>query len=266
MTCVKIDVDRVLDLHRKGLSDSDISKKCGCTVSSVRNIRVRNGLPANKQYQFRGPAIDEDLALELYNQGFLDQEIANKVHCVRMTIVLFRKRHGLPPNPRNRNQRGLSSESCERMDKEFDEELAFRLWENGLNDAEAAKEIGCRQTAMYYFRHKNDLPPNVFPKLDNDRALELYHSGLNDRQMADRFHVKPSSIWGWRQKNGLPSNYKRPEPRRFRPQEMLSILRRRMSDVKVSGESEYSIGYIAGLKYAISALQNLRKQEGENAQ
>lgn len=76
-----------------------------------KNVRNLGGRPAIQ--------IDQDLFLNLYNNGLTDQQIADEFGVSRQTIIRHRRAHALPPN-RKRGERGSGAV---REDKSYYQEV-----------------------------------------------------------------------------------------------------------------------------------------------
>jgi len=83
--------------------------------------------------------------LDLYNQGLIDQEIADKLYLCTETIRHWRTKYNLPPNG------GLSKE---------DQKERLRLYKAGWNDSQIAKLMGVSSRAIWGWRGVRNLPPN----------------------------------------------------------------------------------------------------------
>jgi len=91
----KIGDEKIIELHKKGLTDREIGGVLGVSQSSVNYRRQRLGLENNyhKKKKF-----DEDKFLELYNSGYTDREIAEKMNFTAPAINYRRAKLGLKSN------------------------------------------------------------------------------------------------------------------------------------------------------------------------
>lgn len=86
-------------------------------------------------------------ALELYQRGATDPEIARATGWAKSTVGKWRRDNGLPCN---RTATPL-------MDREAD---AVRLYGQGLSDGAIARSIGCSQVAVYHWRKRTGRAAN----------------------------------------------------------------------------------------------------------
>ena len=96
-----VDNAAIVDLHRQGLSDHEIADRLDCGTSTVQRRRSHElELPPNGSGgRERGStAFDEDAALELYEEGHTDAEIADALGVHRTTVGQFRARERLEAN------------------------------------------------------------------------------------------------------------------------------------------------------------------------
>lgn len=89
-------------------------------------------------------------ALELYQQGATDPEIARATGWAKSTVGKWRRDSGLACN---RTATPL-------VDRESD---AVRLYGQGLSDGAIARSIGCSQAAVFQWRRRTGRAPNHKP-------------------------------------------------------------------------------------------------------
>lgn len=89
-------------------------------------------------------------ALELYQRGATDPEIARATGWAKSTVGKWRRDNGLPCN---RTATPL-------MDREAD---AVRLYGQGLSDGAIARSIGCSQVAVFHWRKRTGRKANHKP-------------------------------------------------------------------------------------------------------
>ncbi|WP_040683199.1 helix-turn-helix domain-containing protein [Thermosinus carboxydivorans] len=75
--------------------------------------------------------------------GKSDQEIGRALNYSASSILWWRKKNGLPPNPRKRK---------------YDEDKLLELYAEGYSDAKIAAELGCCRDVVFNFRQRNELP------------------------------------------------------------------------------------------------------------
>ena len=115
-----------------------LSLPCFCTEY------VPSGQPPQKQ-----KADWKDKALDLYNAGATDREIAEALGVKRDSVCAWRHRVGLPLH---RDRMGPVTT--------IDWKRARELHRQGLNDREIAEAIGCGVNAVWRWRYKYELFPN----------------------------------------------------------------------------------------------------------
>ena len=87
----------------------------------------------------RAPRWDWDKARKLWTAGASDQEIAKALGCGKPAVCLWRRKNGLRSNVR---QGGWNR-------KQYDWELARKLYDEGRNTAQIAEALGCSKNAVY---------------------------------------------------------------------------------------------------------------------
>ncbi|PSP56683.1 ribonucleoside-diphosphate reductase [Halobacteriales archaeon QH_7_66_36] len=91
----------IVELYRKGLSDYEIADRLECGKSTIQRRRSNElKLPPNGDGgRKRGStSFDEDVALELYQEGHTDAEIAEALDAHQTTVGQFRARKQLESN------------------------------------------------------------------------------------------------------------------------------------------------------------------------
>lgn len=92
-----------------------------------------------------------DIARRLYEQGATDREIADRLgKDINRIGTIRRKQWRLPPNP------GPHGPAVS-----IDYEQATALYRRGANDCEIAQALGCSVSAVYKWRNKHELLPNI---------------------------------------------------------------------------------------------------------
>lgn len=98
-----------------------------------------------------------------------------------------------------------------RMNKQKYIDEFLRLYRQGLNDSQIAKELGISYTTPRSWRLKMGLP-KIFKyevKFNIDEFKKLYNKGLNYSQIAKELGVSSSAIQDYASKNGFTSNYRK---------------------------------------------------------
>ena len=92
----KIGDEKIVELHKKGLTDREMADVLGVSQSSVNYRRQRLGLKNN--YHEKKKKFDEDKFLELYHLGYTDREIAEKLNLTTPAINYRRVKLELKSN------------------------------------------------------------------------------------------------------------------------------------------------------------------------
>lgn len=91
------DYDRMRELYEQGMTDGKIAREMGLVDQSlVRKWRDRYGIPAHGN-QKRVPKFNPDLALQMYQDGNNDRQIAESMDVDRSQVYQWRKKEGLKP-------------------------------------------------------------------------------------------------------------------------------------------------------------------------
>ena len=98
-------------------------------------------------------------ALELYQRGATDPEIARATGWAKSTVGKWRRDNGLPCN---RTATPL-------MDREAD---AVRLYGQGLSDGDIARSIGCGQVAVCRWRQRTGRKANHKPGWQKKQPIQ----------------------------------------------------------------------------------------------
>lgn len=112
------------------------------TVSSREEVRLFLGV--RKKARKKPVALDTTVAKRLYDIGYSDKQIAERLGTTRGAVTRWRNINGLMPV--------ISGDikKCDRMD----------LYEAGLIDSEIAKLTGVSRNCIFAWRKKRGLPPN----------------------------------------------------------------------------------------------------------
>jgi len=181
-----------LAIYNQGLRDKEIAEKIGVSLDTIYRWRKAHGLPRNYER-----TANDAIRFSLYREGKTDREIATSVGIKKNAIWYWRKRNNLPPNIHSPPHTITKEEH----------ELRLSLYNQGLLDGEIAKAVGLSTPAIWYWRKKNNLPPNVskFNRLSEADAKrrELYDQGLTDKEIAKNLSVTLCTIIAWRNRRGL---------------------------------------------------------------
>jgi len=114
------DYDRMRELYEQGMTDGKIAREMGLVDQSlVRKWRDRYGIPAHGN-QKRVPKFNQDLALQMYQDGSSDRQIAEAMDVDRSMVYQWRKREGL--KPMKEEQRTMKTTMTERLKTALGEE------------------------------------------------------------------------------------------------------------------------------------------------
>lgn len=107
------------------------------------------------------------------------------------------------PKPQTEDRRRI------RAGRKYDWTQFRALWEEGKNDREIAREIGCNADTVQKWRHGAGLPPRYRQEIDRARLKELWEAGMDDPQIAKELGVSTMSAWRARNGMGLPTQKER---------------------------------------------------------
>lgn len=142
----------VLELHKTGLTISEISAKTGICKLTIRKYLRKNGYKANKKR--RGEK--EDLVVSLREDVLTVIEIANKVGISTTTVLKYLRRNGLDT---------VTSFNRDGIDKE---KKILELYNHGKLTTEIMEETGCCYRTIRKILKKNGLITTT----NRDKRLE----------------------------------------------------------------------------------------------
>lgn len=120
----------------------------GLTDATREEVRSFLGVDAPpKRSQKERVYIDEKEAKRLYELGFSDEAIAERLNVHKTTVRRWRWKNCAPYNPGPPKNGGA-----------VDKRMYF--YKQGLNDKEIGEKAGFSKSAVYHWRLKNNLPPN----------------------------------------------------------------------------------------------------------
>lgn len=151
-----------LSLYNQGLSDSEIARRLGLTQNAIGYWRREQDLSPNSLRGGRVLGDKEKKRLELYNQGLNDVEIATQLGLTHEAIFAWRKSRDLLPNGRTDSRRLVL----------VNEDKIRLLYNQGLNDSEIGREIGCERYTITYWRRAHGLSPNFRVKKNMPLILQ----------------------------------------------------------------------------------------------
>ena len=100
-------------------------------------------------------------------------------------------------------------EPKQRAGRLYDWKQFRALWDEGKNDREIARTIGCNPDTVQKWRHGAGLPPRYRQEIDRVRLKELWEAGMDDPHIAKELGVSTMSAWRARNGMGLPTQKER---------------------------------------------------------
>jgi len=88
--------EQFLQLYQQGLSDSEIARRLGVSVTAVWERRRRLGLPPNRPYRLLKSKRMRDKFVELWLKGATYKEIMEILGISHGTVGIWRRKLGLP--------------------------------------------------------------------------------------------------------------------------------------------------------------------------
>lgn len=140
--------------------------------------------------------IDKDRFKKLYENGYNDRQIAEKMGFTTDSISNYRRRMGLAPHR-----------------KYCDYGKCMELYQRGYNDVQIASELGIAKETVGVWRKRNGLSTqNAIQASGIDRVIEemedaiseLYFEGYSDYKIGKILNIPVNTVNRWRVKNKLP--------------------------------------------------------------
>jgi uncharacterized protein YjcR len=140
--------------------------------------------------------IDKDRFKNLYEKGYNDRQIAEKMGFTKDSISNYRRRVGLPSHR-----------------KYCDYSKCMDLYQRGYNDVQIASELGLAKNTVGIWRKRNGLPShNAIQISVIDRVIEelkdtiadLYFKGYSDYKIGKTLNIPVHTVNRWRVQNKLP--------------------------------------------------------------
>jgi hypothetical protein len=145
------------DLWAKGLSDCAIAALIGCHPKEVWRWRNKKGLEPNGCTAKTGATARlERVGLDMLKNEMTDPEIAAAVGCSKSSVIRWRQLHHLPPSAPHGSELRLTK----RVSTHEGQLLVMDLWEKGLTDIEAGRQMGITRAAFSQRRRRLCLPRN----------------------------------------------------------------------------------------------------------
>ncbi|RSU47538.1 hypothetical protein [Sphingomonas sp. S-NIH.Pt15_0812] len=226
--------DNRLDLYKQGMADGAIADAVGVNKSTIIKWRQRHNLPqVGKLTRIaRSPAAiaagqsaDEERRM-LYDQGWLDIQIAEYVGVTGHAIMKWRNVHGLPTQlNRGHNRKTIGTRLYVMPDGR---RRAVALFAREITIGKIAAGLGINRKTLEKWRtaflrdHPNSRYPRPAPPPPSwlltkgqaprqflasskvRRAFVLYADGLADTAIATDIGVARQNITAWRISTGLP--------------------------------------------------------------
>lgn len=140
--------------------------------------------------------IDKDRFKKLYEKGYNDRQIAEKMGFTIDSVSNYRRRAGLPSHRRY----------C-------DHNKCMELYQRGYNDVQIASELGLAKNTVGIWRKRNGLPTQNEIQISGiDRVIEkieyiiaeLYFEGYSDYKIGQILNIPVHTVNRWRVQNKLP--------------------------------------------------------------
>lgn len=132
----------------------------GCPLKDTGSRQTRRADPVTGRVAKIGApnryVVDHERALALYQQGLSDPAIARELEVPRASVSRWRKAHELEAKHRH----SLPGVDKRHGKSVFDSPDIMEAYQNGANDQELARMVGCTKDAARYWRHRRGLPPN----------------------------------------------------------------------------------------------------------
>lgn len=176
-------------------------KRSGYNLDTDRDRANRRGRP-------KEPFIDLTIVQARYKEKWTDGRIAKEVGCSASSIAGWRRKHGLPGNPKPPSP-------------------YLDPYNAGLSDEEIATLCHVKPSAVKTWRNRNRLaihkqPGEKNPAKKTNQArgsyqrtklyMGLWEQGLSDKQIAKQSGASVSSVKNWRHRHQIPVNEATPEP------------------------------------------------------
>ena len=149
------------------LADKQVKVKSSLEKSMEEDVRFSAAKKSKKEQEAekrradteRKRAAREKARMDLYNEGYSDQEIAARLGCAPDTIADWRKRNHLLAHY-SRGGHPMSEKARELMEQRgmgtHGERMA--LYREGYSDQEIADKLGCARGTIVSWRMRNELP------------------------------------------------------------------------------------------------------------
>lgn len=96
--------------------------------------------------------------------------------------------------------------------EKYDWSIAKRLYDEGKNDGEISRVMGCTPGVVHQWRNRNKLPRNTNvgwrgkqAKYDWEKGRRLYDEGKGDGEIAKKLGCSNKTVRNWRHRRALPA-------------------------------------------------------------
>ena len=96
--------------------------------------------------------------------------------------------------------------------EKYDWSIAKRLYDEGKNDGEISRVMGCTPGVVHQWRVRNKLPRNTNvgwrgkqAKYDWEKGRQLYDEGKGDGEIAKELGCSNKTVRNWRKRRALPA-------------------------------------------------------------
>lgn len=141
---------------------------------------------------------DTAKALQMYQDGASDVQIAKACRVSPTTIYLWRNAQGLPTHAK-----------LQQRTRTWDTAKALQMYQDDASDVQIAKALGVSPNTIGEWRKGQGLPLRHLKNEKKlvgtiaERALQMYQEGATDAQIARACGVSASGVCRWRKREGM---------------------------------------------------------------
>lgn len=181
------------------------------TCSHENDICDILGIPHVKKKKLG--RIDEEKALEMYNNGATENQIAKAFGVASITVYAWKLKAGLVRHSPDQQ-------------KQF--EAVRNLYDMGLTDPEISAKTGLSVQMIYLYRREHGLKTKWSPRKDwaevDAKFRPHYEKGLTDHQIADICGCHYWNVRGWRHREKLVVNGIRAKKQKSKEKRIKKVL------------------------------------------
>jgi uncharacterized protein YjcR len=157
--------------------------------AAITELRIKKGIIITMY-------IDKDQFKKLYEKGYSDRQIAEKMEFAIDSISNYRRRVGLPSHR-----------------KYCDYSKCMDLYLKGYSDVQIASELGISKNTVGIWRKRNGLPTQNAIQMSGieriveekeDTIIKLYFEGYSDYKIGHTLNIPVNAVNKWRFRNKLP--------------------------------------------------------------